>query len=173
MAAALLRSQLPAGTWSVLSAGVAAVEGREPPPEVVKAIGSFGIDLSLHRSRRMSRDDLLEADLVLAMAREHVRHCVVLEPSCWARTFTLKELVRRTDGAGEGAPGGTFAPWLENLAQQREYSELLGDDNEDDVADPIGLPPEYYERTASELDSLVTRLAAAIGPLASLGWAAS
>ncbi|MDQ2825788.1 MAG: hypothetical protein M3Y04_02285, partial [Actinomycetota bacterium] len=56
---------------------------------------SLGLDMSAHRSRSMTRDVLAAADLVVGMAREHVREAVVLDPGLWPRTFTLKELVRR------------------------------------------------------------------------------
>jgi hypothetical protein len=39
-------------------------------------------------------------------------------------------------------------------------SDLVGDDPEDDVADPIGRPRSEYEVTADELDDLTGRFVA-------------
>ena len=59
-------------------------------------VAGRGLDLSAHRSRTVSREILLGADLVIGLARQHVREAVVTAPEAWPRTFTLKELVRRT-----------------------------------------------------------------------------
>jgi protein-tyrosine-phosphatase len=93
------------------------------------------------------------------MAREHVRHAVVVRPDAWPRVFTILELVRRGDLVGPRLPGETLAGWLARAHEGRSGLALLGDSPQDDVADPIGGPRSAYERTAAELEQLVGRLA--------------
>ncbi len=73
--------------------------------EVIAVMAARGLDVTRHRSRTVTRDDVAGADVILGMAREHVRHAVVLLPDAWQRAFTLRELVRRGGQAGARAPG--------------------------------------------------------------------
>ena len=165
MAEAFLR-QRSAG-WAepveARSAGFLA-EGMAPPREAVQVMAAYGIDTSAHRSRVCSEADLAGADLVVAMARSHVREAVVLSPAAWSRTFTLKELVRRGSAAGARAPGETLGAWLEGVGGGRQRADLLGTSDDDDVSDPIGGPLAAFEATARELADLVGRLAGSIWP---------
>ena len=124
----------------------------------VDLMQSWGIAIETHRSRRMVREMLEDADLVLGMAREHVREAVILHPPVWPKAFTLKEIVRRGNHAGARAPGQKFDEWLAKVHAGRVHHDLLGVSLEDDVADPIGQGPEVYRATGEELNHLVTRL---------------
>lgn len=97
--------------------------------------------------------------MVLGMSREHVRYAVVAAPDAWPRAFTLKELVRRGEDAGPRMPGEPLAAWLARVHGGRERTALLGDSLLDDVADPMGGPPQAYTDTMALLDELVRRLA--------------
>lgn len=143
---------------AVCSAGLAR-PGCAPPREMVSVMAGYGIDLGSHRSRSVSRDELAAADLVLGMAREHVRHAVVGVPGVWPRAFTLAELVRRGEQAGPRPVGEPLLSWLARAHQGRQRAHLLGNSSDDDVADPMGGPPQAYAATAAVLDHLVSRLA--------------
>ncbi|HEX3620851.1 MAG TPA: hypothetical protein VHT97_00890 [Acidimicrobiales bacterium] len=119
-----------------------------------------GLDMTEHRSQAITRELLASADLVLGMAREHVREAVVLAPTTWPRTFTLKELVRRGEATGPRRPGEALDDWLARAAAGRRVVELSGSSPEDDVADPIGQPRPAYDRLAAELDDLLDRMIA-------------
>jgi protein-tyrosine phosphatase len=97
---------------------------------------------------------LKEANLVMGMAREHVRHAVVAAPETWPRAFTLKEFVRRAEEIGQPVPGEPFERWLERIHDDRDRIALLGDSLADDVADPMGGPMRRYAATAAQLDDL-------------------
>ena len=73
------------------------------------------------------------------------------------RTFTLKELVRRGEKVGPRGPREPVSAWLGRVGTGRVVSDLMGEDENDDVADPIGRPPAVYEATAVELDDLTSR----------------
>lgn len=108
----------------------------------------------------MTGRELRGADLVLGMAREHVREAVVLAPDAWPRTFTLKELVRRGEAVGPRRGEQTLADWLASAAAGRTAAELMGPSDIDDVADPYGLSLPSYERMIDELDNYIDRLVA-------------
>ena len=164
MATAILRRRfdergIPAQVTSagLYEAGHPAVEGA------LRALSARGLDAGEHRSRRLEADVVREADLVLALEREHVREVVVLEPEAWSRTFTLKEFVRRAAAAGPRGPDESLSGWLARLHGGRRRADLLGSSPDDDVLDPTGGSPEDYEATMEELDALLSSLVA-------LGW---
>jgi protein-tyrosine phosphatase len=145
----------------IRSAGVLDA-GSPAAPEAVAAMAARGIDISHHRSRRLSDPLVAGADLVLGMARQHVREVALIDPAAWPNSFTLKELVRRAEPAGPWARGQSLDEWLAKVAADRTHSELLGASRADDVADPIGGPRSGYEATAAELSELVSALVALV-----------
>jgi protein-tyrosine-phosphatase len=117
-----------------------------------------GLDISTHRSRIVDRELLEGTDVVLTMAREHLREAILALPDIWTRAFTLKELVRRGERIGPRGPGESLDAWLGRAHGGRNRSDLLGSSVDDDVPDPIGSGRSAYERTADELTDLVDRL---------------
>ena len=165
MAAALLGRQLDeAGVKVVVTSAGLLFDGR-PVTDFGRAVmAERGLDTSGHRSRRLQPDLVAGADLVIGMAREHVREAVALAgPAALRRSFTLKEIVRRGEERGGWAPGEPLDDWLGRLGAGRRTADLLGDSDADDIADPIGGPRRSYERTAEELDDLTARLARLLG----------
>ncbi len=165
MAAALLRRRLgPAGaSVSIASAGLL-TRDRPASAEAVEVMGEYGLDISAHRSQLLRPDLLAGADLVVGMARQHVREASVLDPAAWPKTFTLKDLVRRAGTSGPRVPGQPFGDWLAGLSQGRVIEDVLTDDPDDEVSDPIGQPVETYREVAAELDGLLEALVAAAWP---------
>ena len=156
MAEVLLRSRLAVlGVDAVVSSAGELPGGVAASPGSVRAMQRRGLDLGGHRSRTVSVEDVRAADLVLAMARRHLRHAVAIAPEAFARTFTFKELARRGASIGPRRAGQSLAGWLESAHVGRTTGRLLGDDPRDDVADPIGGPDTLYETAASEIESLV------------------
>jgi protein-tyrosine phosphatase len=133
-------------------------DGDPPPAEVVSVMADYGLDLTHHRSHQVTLAELAEADLILGMAREHVRHAVVVAPPSWPRAFTLKELVRRGKRTSPRMPGEPLADWLARVHEGRTHAALLGASQLDDVADPVGGAPQGYALTAALIDELVTCL---------------
>jgi protein-tyrosine phosphatase len=159
MAEALLRHRLgDLGVDATVASAGLLRPGQPASQHGVDLLRARGLDLTTHRSQAMTRELLGSADLILAMAREHVREAVVLDPSLWPRTFTLKELVRRGQAAGPRRAGESLADWLGRVGQGRRISELTGSSPDDDVEDPYGGPRSAYERLLVELDDLLDRL---------------
>lgn len=159
MAEAFLRHHLALrGVDATVSSAGLLYDAAEASANAVTALGKRGLDLSTHRSRKITAGLLEGADLLVAMERRHVREAVVLAPAIFPRTFTLKELVRRGERIGYRVPGETVAAWLRRAGLGRRPSDVLGAADDDDVEDPIGRPLEDYARTADELDDLTSRL---------------
>jgi len=148
----------------VHSAGTSA-EGGPAVPEVVDVALDRGYDLRAHTARRLDRDLIRGADLVLPLAREHLREVVVAVPEAFGRTFTPKELVRRAAAAGGRRADEALDVFLARLHEGRRHQELLRNDPVDDVLDPIGGPRSGYVRAAAELESLASALAELLDPL--------
>lgn len=161
MAEVLLRSRLErlGVDARVASAGLLRA-GLPASDHGVDILRERGLDMSGHRSQTMTRELLSSADLLLGMAREHVREAVVLSPALWPRTFTLKELVRRGEAAGPRGAGEPLGQWLARVGEGRKVADLTGSSPDDDIADPIGGPRSAYERLAAELDDLLDRFVA-------------
>ncbi len=161
MAEALLRHHLAsAGVEASVSSAGLHPGGRPATQHGVACMAARGLDLSGHVSRQLARELVDAADLVIAMAREHVREVAVLDPDALARTFTLKELVALGERTGPREADGPLDAWLRRAGQGRDTKRLLGvgHDPELDVEDPIGRDRTAYEATAEELDDLLGRL---------------
>lgn len=133
-------------------------------PYAFECMRERSIDIGSHRSAVLGREWIVGPefvpDVVVGMAREHVRNIVLLERSAWSRTFTLKELVRRAAAVGRREPGQSPAEWIGEVAEGRQLAAMLGDDPDDDVADPMGRSPATFARTAAEIEDLVDRFVA-------------
>jgi protein-tyrosine phosphatase len=173
MAQALLTDRLAAlGPAVTVHSGGMLGDGEPPRPEAIAAMAGYGLDITSHRSHRVTTDDLERADLTLAVARENLRYAVVTAPAIWPRAFTICELVRRGQAVGGRRPGESLADWLARAHAGRERVALLGDSAADDVADPTGGPQRGYTDTAAILSGLadqLVRLCWAAGPDPSTG----
>jgi protein-tyrosine phosphatase len=142
----------------VRSAGRGAA-GLASPPQAIAALAGRGVDLAGHRSETTTSDLVRDADLVIGMAREHVRDAVALDPDAWSRAFTLKEVVRRGEATGSRRADEAVRSWAARVSAGRSATAMLGSSRADDIADPVGGPPKAYRRTLQELDGLTARLA--------------
>lgn len=142
----------------VRSAGTAR-QGVPSPPEVVTAMSRFGLDLSGHRSRTFTEDDLEGADLIIGMERRHVRTAAVAAPATYRRMFTLKELDRIITSSGGPGPDEELRQWSLRVSEGRRLECHLGASLDDDVPDPMGRSLAVYDRTAEMVGALCTRLA--------------
>jgi protein-tyrosine phosphatase len=159
MAEALLRDRLDAlGVDADVTSAGELPGGAPASGGSVRAMSRRGIDIGRHVSRSVTPEILGRADLVLAMSRRHLRNAVALRPDLFGRAYTLKELVRRGEVVGRRPGGASLADWLDAVHAGRSTAALLGDDAEDDVADPIGGPDHLYDGPAEEIADLVDRL---------------
>ena len=151
-----LASRLGGDAPAVSSVGTTGWSGSGADPNSVEAAAERGVDISGHRARELSDHHVASATLILAMSREHARAVVAREPDASSRTFTLKELVRLLESL---PPASRF-----DLASRVSAAEDLraggfaGNPDDEDVADPLGLPLDSFRAVAWELDEWIARL---------------
>jgi protein-tyrosine phosphatase len=165
MAAALLRARLDelGSPLTVASAGFVS-EGVPPPPEVLEAMGSLGLDLSQHRSRMVTAEAVTGADLVVGMTRQHVLDLAVLAPEAWDHCFTFAGALRRAESVGPRLRSESVRRWADRLHGDRTRASLLMLPFSEDLPDPMGRRLPHYQRTRDDLASMTARLAALLGP---------
>ena len=153
---AALEARLGPNAPRVSSAGTMGWSGSPADPNGVEAAAERGVDIADHRARALSSRDVASATLILGMSGEHARDVVAGDPSAAPRTFTLKEFVRLL----EALPDDT----TKDLAGRVAAADVLrsggfaGNPNDEDVADPLGMPLDSFRAVAWELDEWIGRL---------------
>jgi protein-tyrosine-phosphatase len=143
MAGAILREHVPG--LKVTTSGTHVIEGMPMSWRTRDAITSLGIPAPDHRSRQATAHELDTADLVIALAREHVLWMRRTHPAAASRTATLKRLARDL-AAGP-------APLWERLATLRLHEVML--EPGEDVVDPAGGDLEVFKECAQEIADLL------------------
>ncbi|MDY7080325.1 MAG: low molecular weight protein arginine phosphatase [Chloroflexota bacterium] len=102
MAEALLRARLARSSvdearrnWQVGSAGTWAIDGRPASAYAVAEMARRGINLRGHRSRNVTRKMMAEANLVLAMTRQHTEALAAAFPEHACKVYLLSEMVEQ------------------------------------------------------------------------------
>jgi protein-tyrosine-phosphatase len=106
----------------------------------------------------MQVEDVSQAQLVIGMARQHVREAVLLDRNSFPRAFTLRELVRRGTELGPREPDESLQDWLVRVQGLRRLLDLVGDYGPDDIPDPLGGSSEAYRRMLIDVRALVNDL---------------
>jgi protein-tyrosine-phosphatase len=153
MATVMFRARC--ATVAAFGAGTHVIEGHPMSVRTRTALGKLGLADPTHRSRQLWEPDATRADLVVAMAPEHVAWTRRTHPAVAARTATLKRLVRDLPAvAGEPSLAARVAA-LDLAAIEPEPWE--------EVVDPGAGEQDVFDACAAELDALVDALIAALG----------
>lgn len=166
LAAQLLTTRLDDLGARVTSAGTRARDGAEMTAEAAQLATSRDVPEALassHRARYLTPPHLQSADLVLAMARDHRREIVELDPARVRTTFTVREFARLANDLTDGdlrsaaASGGNesrarFAAAFAAVAGRRGLTLPPNSLDDDDVIDPFGRSFATYERSAGQLE---------------------
>lgn len=136
----------------VVTAGTHVIEGMPMSWRTRDALAGLEVTADGHRSRQLRERDLDTADLVLAMAGEHVAYVRRVHPSAAGRTATLKRLVR------------DLAPGPEPLGARLGVLGLdaVAIEEWEDVDDPAGGDLPQFEACAREIDDLLLELLPAL-----------
>jgi len=112
-------------SFSTMSRGLQAFDNDPASQHSVKALKTlWNIDISLHKAKMLDTNDVLQADLLLTMTRQHRDTLRGKYPDKCTNIFTLKEYA---------------------------YPELGVDSNLLDISDPFGMPYQQYESCAREI----------------------
>jgi protein-tyrosine phosphatase len=147
MAGAILREHVAGLT--VTTSGTHVIEGMPMSWRTRDAIASLDIPVPNHRSRQATVGELDRADLVIALAREHVSWMRRVHPKAAPHTGTLKRLVR-------DLPEG-LGPLWDRLAPMRLHEVQL--EPWEDVDDPAGGDLDVFVSCARDVLHLVNELA--------------
>jgi Protein-tyrosine-phosphatase len=184
LAEQLLRDRIPPTAGVELSsAGTQALIGHAMDERAATYSRQFGGDPSIHCGRQLTVEHVREADLILAMSREHRRAIVELLPRASRFTFTLRELARLLaeaeviepeelpvdpDAAGSATTGHSssrLTTVVENAAAARGMAPPNAPED-DDIVDPYRQSDEVYatsvEQLVPALESVVTAIQLAV-----------
>ena len=152
MAAIMFRARC--SHYRVSGAGTHALPGHPMSVRTRRALATVGLADPTHRSAQLEPIDVARADLVIAMAPEHVAYVRRAHPEGAARTATIKRLVRDL-----GAPDGRDL--AARVAALGLHEVEL--DGWEEVVDPAGGEQPEYDACAAELDGLVDHLHGRLG----------
>ena len=147
MAGCILREHVPG--LQVTTSGTHVIEGMPMSWRTRDAISSLGLEIPNHRSRQATPQELDSADLVIALAREHVQWMRRVHPTAAPRTATLKRLVR-------DLPDDPDVPLFERVAKIRLHELQL--EPWEDVVDPAGGDLDVFVDCAKEISDLLHEL---------------
>ncbi len=122
MAEGLLRREVArhgqAGEVRVRSAGtVAYYEGKPPAPLVVRVVGERGGELNGYRPHQVTPDEMTQADLIVAMAAEHVDYIAAHFPQALPRVMLLSQAA--------GLHADVPDPGIQELGALRRCADLI------------------------------------------------
>jgi protein-tyrosine phosphatase len=119
------------------SAGLAAYEGGPASENSIKVLRNhWGIDISSHKAKVLTPDNIRESYLILTMTRNHKEAINSKLPQFKSKVYTLKEYVSDSSEMAEG--------------QKNSY--------EIDISDPYGMPLHIYKLCADEIKAAVDKL---------------
>jgi protein-tyrosine-phosphatase len=153
MATVLFRDR--AEGFLVRGAGTHVVEGQPMSMRTRTALAALGVADPTHRSAQLWEPDARRADLLIAMAPEHVTWVRRTMPEVAGRTATLRRLVRLL------APG----PPIEDFRAHVAALDLAAIEPEpwEEIVDPGGGEQDVFHDCARELDVLVDELIDVLG----------
>jgi protein-tyrosine-phosphatase len=147
--AGMMMEQLAPELAHITTAGTHVIEGQPMSWRSRDAIKEAGFVVSPHRSHQLTDADARAADLIVAMAGEHVGYVRRQHPHAAARTATLKRLGKALEDSPAGEP----------LAARLGPLGLAGVQLEDweDVVDPAGGDLPEFVACATEVRELIVR----------------
>jgi protein-tyrosine phosphatase len=125
--------------------------GQRVPPNGLLVASELGLDLADHVSRQADVHGLRDWDLILTMAREHVRELVAADSTRWTRVFTIKQF-RRWIEENPQPRATALGEWIDSAAADRSRFYIVGASPHDDIDDPVRSPPEAWRTMAEAMD---------------------
>jgi len=164
--AAALAQRRAAGLPIVFeSAGVEAWR-RGVPETGLRHARELGLDLTGHLSATVHPDFLDDYDIILGLARSHLRELASMDSGISSRLFTVKQFaawVREHPRRGDI----DVRAWLGSQLPSEPRGRILSADPKDDVRDPIHRPIEDWRTMSTELIGTIDALVEGLFPAAS------
>lgn len=128
-------------------------------PDAVDAMQRRGLDTSAHRSRKVTKDNVEVADLVLTAELDHVIKIATISPDAYRRTMTMPEFLALGESS-EPVHGESLREWVTSLTEQRTTRDYINGDVAE-IVDPTGSAPRAFEKSVVRMETMceqVTRL---------------
>jgi protein-tyrosine phosphatase len=131
-------------------------EGIPSIPDAVDAMRRRGLDTSGHRSRKVTKERIEPADLVLTSERDHVIKIAAQSPAAYRQTMTLPEFLSLAEWSmpDERQP---LRAWVADLTSERTAREYLSGHVEE-IVDPTGTSPRVFEAAVVEMEAQCARV---------------
>jgi len=145
----------------ISSAGTLETENAPALPEARQIAVLCGVDLSGHRSQRLSALSLEDADLVIGFEEAHVRRAIVDSGAPRANTFTFREFVRLLEKCAPAEEAMTVerARSAVTLADDLRRSDPAAAGEDTGVPDPFGRSWKVQRAIAVQVRDLSIGLA--------------
>ena len=150
-------AELELDSVPVTSAGTLATADLTAPDLASEVAQGYGLDLSNHRSRAVTRADVQHSSLVLTMTEAQRTAVQATLPVATPRVFTLKEFVRLRGNARDAYASLSELKALAEVAHRARPRQLPSKQPED-VEDPLGGSRGSYQVSMKELASLAKLL---------------
>lgn len=162
-AALLLENSLGARGVVASSAGTIARPGLAIAPEMAQLLADDHVPSPGFESSPLTERLIQDADLILALAREHRSRVVSLVPAALRRTYTLKEFARLASAVPQSELVDipcTAGDRLRTLTRLAARHRCPVEADADDVADPYGGTLAGYRWAYGQIRDAVTSIAA-------------
>jgi protein-tyrosine-phosphatase len=144
----------------ISSAGTLETENAPALPEARQIAVLCGVDLSGHRSQRLSALSLEAADLVIGFEEAHVRRAIVDSGAPRANTFTFREFVRLLEkcAPAEAAMTVERARTAVKLADDLRRGDPAAAEGDTGIPDPLGRSWKVQREIAVQVRDLSLEL---------------
>lgn len=162
-------------TWAdsvqVTSAGTHAMVGNAIEPAMAAFLEPYGSAALGHAARQLTGEHIADADLVLALTRDHRRDVVRMLPSASRQVFALNEFARLLEDAraanaieidSPATVQETMAVIADAAASRRGFTPALDDPGVDDVTDPYRRDSSVYAASAAQIAEIIGRIENAV-----------
>ena len=109
---------------TVESAGTFAGNGEPASAQSVSVMKGYGIDLSTHKSSKLTKEKTDEADLIIAMTSSHRHHIGSMSFSALKKTRTLLEFMQNKGNISDPF-GGTEKIYSDCFSEMKEALDNL------------------------------------------------
>jgi len=121
----------------VKSAGIAAKDGLDVSTNTKEVLKEKKIPFK-HKTKKLNKELVAWADLILAMSFVHKHYIINLYPQASSKIFTLKEYIEEDKSK------------VENKEKSKDSSL--------EIIDPFGLDLEVYRKCASEIEECIMKM---------------
>lgn len=108
----------------IISRGIAVYFPSEASENSIKVASEYGLDLSNHRAKQISSDDIESCDLIITMTNQHKAFISKIGSN---NVFTLKEYVKAENMDIDDPYGEDIEVYRECAKQLYNYISMLAD----------------------------------------------